>query len=620
MIRKSAFLIAVIFASSPWLFGRAECAFEASSSTGQAEPIRYCVILDDAARHLVHVRMYIAKTDPDASQTLTMPVWNALYQIRDFSQYVQSVTVHDLITGQDYRAPQITKDTWALGGGAPALLVEYAVSANQPGPFGAEFNSEHAFFNLAEILMFIQERRNAKVRIGFAGVKPGWTMATALEGEPGSPDFTAASYDDLVDSPVEIGKLAETSFEQSGATYRIAVDADPADYSMKGIEDTVRRIVSVETAWMNDRPFQQYLFIYHFPKGPAGGGMEHAYSTAIAVNAGRLAADPLAFASVTAHEFFHLWNVKRIRPRSLEPVDYTRENYCDALWFSEGVTSTVSEHMLYKSGLQDEKQFLDRLASEIRELQSRPARLTQSAEQSSIEAWLEKYPHYRLPTRSISYYNKGQILGELLDLEIRNKTQGAKSLRDLFRWMNEASARNPKTIGEKRQWTFSDTSGLSEDARGFGVDDQFFRAYVGGTEEIPYNDFFRTVGLELKTRTIITADPGFSSVRNFDALPVVVSVTSGSAAQKAGLAPGDSILELDGHPVSADLDYAFEGRRPGEVVRLRISGSRGTRAIKIKLGSRRETDYYFADLAPLTPAQRARRNAWLIGEDEPAPR
>src|SRR5258708_36960863 len=141
------------------------------------------------------------------------------------------------------------------------------------------------------------------------------------------------------------------------------------------------------------------MFLYHFPRGRGGGGMEHAYSTAIAVNADALAKAPEELASVTAHEFFHLWNVKRIRPQTLEPVDYTKENYTRALWFSEGVTSSAEGTILLRAGLIDEPHYLAELAGEITELERRPAHLTQSAEESSLDSWLEGDAYYRRPQR-----------------------------------------------------------------------------------------------------------------------------------------------------------------------------------------------------------------------------
>src|SRR6185437_14072805 len=154
---------------------------------------------------------------------------------------------------------------------------------------------------------------------------------------------------------------------QSGAQYEVVVHGDPSDYDMDAITAQARTLAVTEVQWMGDRPFDHYVFLYHFPRVPSGGGMEHAYSTAIDVTAQRVKENPQTVASITAHEFFHLWNVKRIRPQSLEPVDYTKENYTPALWFSEGVDSTIAEYVLLRAGLLDETHYLDRLGQAITE-------------------------------------------------------------------------------------------------------------------------------------------------------------------------------------------------------------------------------------------------------------
>src|SRR5205085_289470 len=192
----------------------------------------------------------------------------------------------------------------------------------------------------------------------------------------------ANNYDFLVDSPCELGEFTEGDFEHGGAKYRVVVDADAGDYDLAKLSESLKKITAAETAWMNDQPFHTYVFIYHFPHGPAGGGMEHAYSTAIDLSATELG-DLKSFQSVSAHEFFHLWNVKRIRPQSLEPIDYSKENYTTALWFSEGFTSTASDYIRMRAGLLDEGGFLHAISTQITELQTRPAHEVQSAEDSS---------------------------------------------------------------------------------------------------------------------------------------------------------------------------------------------------------------------------------------------
>src|SRR5580692_7660936 len=204
----------------------------------------------------------------------------------------------------------------------------------------------------------------------FNRVPEGWRIATPLASLPDGA-FSAENYDRLVDSHVEIGKFQESDFDEAGAHFRVIVDAEPADYDMAKIVGQLHKIVAAATSWMNDRPYDTYMFLYHFPRGPGGGGMEHAYSTAIEINAEVVKQSFGSVTGVTAHEFFHLWNVKRIRPRTLEPVDYTKENYTRALWFSEGVTSTAEGVIQLRGGLLDESRYLDRIGEAITELERR---------------------------------------------------------------------------------------------------------------------------------------------------------------------------------------------------------------------------------------------------------
>ena len=420
----------------------------------------------------------------------------------------------------------------------------------------------------------------------------------------------ARSYDELVDSPAEVGTFRESAFQEDGATYHVVVDANPADYDMAKLDQILRNITHAAVDWMQDRPYVEYTFLYHFPRGPGAGGMEHAYGTAIDVNAARLRNDLSPVANVTAHEFFHLWNVKRIRPQSLEPVDYQGENDTRVLWFSEGVTSTVGDILLARAGLIDEAAYLQRVGAEITELQRRPAHTWQSAEESSLDAWLEGIPFYRSPERSISYYNKGDILGVLLDLRMRELTGGRKSLRDLFQWMNDHYA--------KKQLFFPDSAGVQEVAEtvtGLGFT-EFFRDYVAGTKKISYDEFFRFAGLRVNVKTLEVATPGFTTTANLGGQPEVLRVEPGSEAQQAGLVAGDRITAMNGAPANSFLDEALSQIRPGTTVRLSIQSRKGKREVSLRLGSRAELIYELQDLPAVTSEQRAHRAAWIHGDDE----
>jgi predicted metalloprotease with PDZ domain len=573
-----------------------------------APPVDYTISLANAREHLLTVRIHVAGTS--AERDMQLPVWNALYQVRDFAQYVRRVTAKNA-AGQPLPVRKLDKTTWRVSRAESGADIEYEILAELPGPFGAHANGTHVFLNLAMVLMYPVDSRDAPMTVTFTDVPAGWRIATALPALR-SGVYTGRNYDRLVDGPVEIGTFREISFEEGGATYRIVVDADPADYDLDQIKRWVRQIVTAGVWWMDDRPFTSYLFLYHFPRGHGGGGMEHAYSTAIDVSADYLRENPLEFTAATAHEFFHLWNVKRLRPQSLEPIDYTRENFTVSLWFAEGVTSTVADLLLLHAGLMSERQYLDELTKEIRMLELRPAHLVQSVEEASLDTWFDKYPQYRTPERSVNYYNKGRILGMLLDLAVRERSGGRKSLRDVLQWMNRNYANEARY--------YPDSAGVQRAAEAVtGTDfSQFFRDYVAAAEELPYNELLGTVGLKLERSRTTVLDPGFLSVRNFDQPSVVVSVDPGGEAERAGLSPGDTILTVNGKPLSDDLENRLAGMKIGETLRLRVTGRKGSREVKIKLGSRDQESFAIVELPSSTPQQRARRAAWLASQPDEA--
>jgi predicted metalloprotease with PDZ domain len=578
-----------------------------SSSLLFADPTRYTISLDSPEKHLIKVQITLAAGA--AQRELQLPVWNAIYQVRDFAQYVNWVRAKDR-SGKEIPLRELDKSRWQVSGVESGAIIEYEMHVDSPGPFGAQFNSHHAFLNLAQILMYPVDARNAAMDVRFTSIPEGWQVATPLISAAAG-EYTAPNYDRLVDSPVEIGTFQESDFDESGGHFRVVVDADPADYDMPQIVAQLQKIVSAEISWMNDRPFDTYTFIYHFPRGPAGGGMEHAYSTAIDLNAAMIKQVPDGLALVTSHEFFHLWNVKRIRPRTLEPIDYTKENFTRALWFSEGVTSTVENIAEMRAGLIDEKLYLKRLGDEITELERRPAHLTQSAEESSLDCWLEGNAYYREPDRSVSYYNKGELLGVMLDLAVRDASHGQASLREILQWMNVNYA--------KKGRYFDDSNGVREAAEAVSQADLgwFFTKYVAGTEEIPWSDFLRSVGLRVNVVNNTVADPGFAASRNFDGPMTVGSVTPGSEADHAGLQSGDVITELQGHPAGQDSRQELARLLPGDTLTLKVSGRRGRdRELKWKVGSRQEISYEVKDLDQVTQAQQDRRAAWLKGEAE----
>lgn len=578
--------------------------------------IEYRVSLKDAAHHLADVLVATESEAPEID--VQLPVWNALYQVRDFARNVLFLNARDA-SGQPLNVRKLDKTTWRVTGTNGRALhrvqIEYQIVLDQAGPFSAELSPEHAFINPAQVLVYPVGQKDRSITLQFTDIPQGWKLASPLidpESLSGNPAVIlhAQKYDQLADSPCELGLFQDFTFDQDGAKYRVAIDGDPKNYKPEQLIGSLRKITAAEVAWMNDRPFNHYLFIYYIPEGPAGGGMEHAYSTAIGISAQNLVS-LAGFDSVSAHEFFHLWNVKRIRPESLEPIDYTKENYTRALWFSEGVTNTVAELMLLRAGLLDERSYLDRLESAITTLQNRRAHRTQSVEESSLDTWFDGYASYRAPERSINYYNKGEIVGVLLDLKIRQDSRGKKSLRDLFQNMNQQYAKQGRF--------FSDSEGVRASAETITGTDlrDFFHRYVAGIEELPYDELFSTVGLKLNKQTRSMADAGIIALRNFDG-PLLITEVTGAAATSAGIRVGDEVVQVDGKIPPPDFAAHIASKDPGSTVRLTLRRGRTVLPARVTLEAKQTDIYKLDDLPNITSAQRARRAAWLASGDEPA--
>jgi predicted metalloprotease with PDZ domain len=581
--------------------------------TGQSRATEYFVSLADNARHIAHVSLRFPSTH--GSFPLNMPVWNALYQVRDFAANVEDVRATDA-TGKPVPLLKRATSEWQVMASTPCVVVEYDIHLDHAGPFGAQLDATHGFFNWAMVLMYSPSTRAQAMSIQFLDVPPAWAlqdvhiMGEAHAGKVEQVVGVARDYDELVDSPAEAGVFQHFSFQQDGATYHVVVHASPSDYDAAKLENTLQRITHAGVDWMADRPYNEYTFLYHFPQGHGAGGMEHSCGTAIDVTAAHVRGNMLPLASISAHEFFHLWNVKRIRPQSLDPVDYQHSMDTRALWFSEGLTNTVGNLLLARAGIVSEQQYLDGIASAIGELQGRPAHRWQSAEESGLDAWFEGNAFYRTPERSISYYNKGQVLGVMLDLQIRQLTNGRKSLRDLFRWMNDNYA--------KKGLYFANSDGVQQAAETVTGQSlaEFFQSYVAGVRELPYNDFFAFVGLQVAETNARYSTLGFTTTANLGGQPEVTKVDASSDAQRAGISVGDRILQLNGKPATGSLDYELSQLREGSRVKLRIANRGGERTVKLKLAGREEHVFLLQDVSQVTPEQRAHRTAWIHGDDE----
>jgi predicted metalloprotease with PDZ domain len=586
----------------PWLFPPLVLLVFATSSEAA---IQYNVSLEHPEQHLFHVTMTIP--DVKGAVTVQMAAWNALYQIRDFSAHVQQV---EAFAGAEKAAiEKLDKQTWRIQGSG-TITVRYATYWDEIGPFGTQLNAEHAFINPAMILLYIPDRRAENVVLSIPNPPENWraASATGIESPGGARTFffKAATYDDFADGPIEIGNFQE--FDLPGVSPRVTVLVHGEKWRRKLIEEDLKRICEYEIKLMEGAPFEHYTFLLHIGKGAGGGGMEHSYSTAIGVSSDEY------LASVAAHEFFHLWNVKRIRPATLEPVDYTKEQYTRALWFAEGVTSTYGSYTLVRSGIWSKDRFYDDLGEQITELEERPANRWQSAEQSSLDAWLEKYPLYNQPDDSVSYYTKGQVLGDLLDILIRDRTNNAKSLDDVLRAMNRDFAKPGKLYRDSL-----DVRLQAEKVAGGSFED-FFEKFVAGTEPFPYEQIFGLAGLQLRTTEHRRASLGFAAERDANGSLVVRSVEADGLAAPAGLHVGDVILTWNGGESPRRMGRWVYEQKPGDVLRLKVRRDEHDISLEFPLGEMKETVYGVFEDPEASEKARNIREGLLRGETASAHR
>ena len=565
--------------------------------------IEYSVSVAHPERHLFNVTMRVPNVRDRV--VLQLPAWYALYQIRDFSSHMTQLSARDE-AGTALSIVKLDKQTWQVTGNGP-ITVKYPIFWDDPGPFASQLNPDHAFVNLAMVLLYIPDRRAEDTRVAFEDMPESWRVAVELDpAAEGHGPYSAPSYDALVDAPVELGNFTEFRTEAGGRPVRIVVHGDAGDQSR--LTSALKRIVDYDVSLMGGAPFREYLFLFHVGTMFGGGGMEHANCTAIAAEV------PAQLPGYSAHEFFHAWNVKRIRPRSLEPVDFTKEMWTRSLWFAEGVTSTYGAYTLVRTGLWSPLQFYGDLGAQISELEARPAHLWQSAEESSLDAWYEKYPLYNRPEESVSYYNKGQLLGVALDILIRDMTDNRASLDDMLRALNEEFARRGRFYNDSEDLRAVAEEVIRKKAPASNPNlKDFFARYVSGTDEIPFDNFLGRAGLLVKDTGQRRAALGFTVRRDGKSAQIIGSMEAGSAAQQAGLREGDILLALNGEQVPRAPERWVRDHQPGERVTLRVRRNAEEKDISFALGRQSEAVFQVVEAPDATEKQRRIRDGILHG-------
>lgn len=536
----------------------------------------------------------------DTQLTFIMPAWSpGAYTFSEYAQFVDEVAAYDA-SGRKLAVKKLDERSWRVNARSAkevsfSYRVDPATEYARRLAFSFSINdSTHATVQGPSTFMYVDGRKDRPVLVRYA-VPAGWELATSLSPafENGAHVYSAPNYDVFIDSPAEIGFLEQRFFSVRGAPVEVVMHGR-LDFDYEAFNDMVRRIVEYQVQFFGDTPFEKYVFLFYIsPYGAGGGGLEHLNSTNIALSFPQIKNDVGNAANVIAHEFFHLWNAKRIRPTVLGPFDYTQPACTRALWFVEGVTSYYADLTQVRAGLIDEGKFLSMQKQQIAALQRNSDRLVTSVEKASLKIWERGYFH-----PGISYYNKGQLLGLLLDLRIRHETDNRRSLDDLMRHLNDHYAKRGLGFGEDE---LPEVTGAiaGKDLR------DFFTRYVAGVEELPFREYLSWAGLDfIEEKEEITT---IGDLRIFGPQNRVSFLDRQGPAAQAGVQRGDLLLEIDDQKIrsQADLAITLAAKRPGDVVELLIE--REGKRHEYTVTTISETRTEFALYPIKTPTERQQR-------------
>ena len=535
-----------------------------------------------------------------------MPVWSATYQIRDFAKFVQEFRARGA-SKQPLDVTKVNPSRWRIRTQpGQNIKVRYRILADRPGPFGAYAGAEHVCLNLAQVLAYPVDNRGGPFTVRFRNAPGSWKTALSLPAKNGR--YHAPNYQRLIDTPAHLSDFDETEFTHAGRTVRVVAHPRGGDFNLRLLRQTAQKVVSVATAMMDETPFDSYTFVYHF-SDLDGGGMEYRNGTSIW---GPGKCSDCRMNSLTAHEFFHLWNVKRIRPRSLEPIDFTQPNITPSLWFAEGVTSTYAEYIQLRAGLTSEADFLGRLGRSITKYEARPASVTQSAEESSIDAWLERYPAYGRGDRSISYYMKGQLIGYLLDLTIRRATLNRRGLDHVMRTLNQEYARRGRF--------YEDTDAIERIASRVAGRDLApeFRELVRTAEPIAWDQYFGLAGYRLDVTESSRLGAGLTLSDPPGIGVVVSSIEPGGPGEQAGFRRGDRIYRVNRSRITSGAAEVEKRLTRGTSRKVAVAIERDGAPMTLELQPREviEKVYQIVELEDPTNLQLKVRRGWLEGRTE----
>ena len=573
------------------------------SALGAGDGVHYRVDVSRARAHTLGVTLTIPK--PSEQTTVSLPVWiPGSYMVREFGRHISALKARQ--GRRPVQVRQLDKTTWTMQTrGSGALVLEYDVYAFDTSVRTAFLSAERGFFNATSVCLMVHGREALAHHMSLTGLPRGWEVATAMDRSADGVGWCAADYDELVDHPFELGPFWRGRFKAAGAEHEFVVaGAWPGFDGARLLRDTQRICEEHIRMWHGPRskpPYRRYVFMLN-AVDDGYGGLEHRASTALIaarkdlprVGEAGMSEGYLTLLGLISHEFFHTWNVKRLKPASLCRIDYSRENYTDLLWFFEGFTSYYDDLALVRAGLIDGPRHLKLLAKTATAVRGMPGRAVQSVAQASFDAWNKYYRQdENTPNATVSYYTKGSQVALCLDLTLRREGRG--SLDDVMRalWARGSGAGRGRGASRSGRTPDPGDIGITEADIAQALAEVGGRSYVAelrewvhGTAELPLEDLLGSVGIRQTEEPLrLSARWGLRLSEGPVSGCVVRSVLRESAAELAGLCAGDEILALQGWRVRR-LDDAVQWLPAGGASEVELLVARDQRIVRCVIDSR----------------------------------
>jgi len=571
--------------------------------------VDFLIEIADAHAHLYRVTMRLPR--PAAEQHLSLPVWiPGSYMVREFSRHLQNLRARQ---GQAECAVEpLDKCSWQVRcAGRGALTLVYEVYAFDTSVRTAFLDAQRGFFNGTSVCLRVAGREAEPHRLRLGRLPARWQLATAMPPTGRRHEYLCADYDELVDHPVEMGLFWRGEFAVRGVAHEFVVAGAWPGFDGQRLLADARRICEAQVAFWHGRgrpPLKRYVFLLNAVED-GYGGLEHRASTALICARRQLprpgVAEPgdgyVTLLGLISHEYFHTWNVKRLRPRDFERIDYGRENYTRLLWFFEGFTSYYDDLLLLRAGLIDAPRYLRLLAKTISGVRATPGRRLQSVAEASFDAWVKYYrSDENTPNATISYYAKGSLVALALDLSLRACGRG--SLDEVMRRLWARSGGGP--IDER------DIAAALLQVGGRSYEPEL-AAWVHGRGELPLQPLLAQAGVAWADEAgDLASELGLRVSEGALSGVQVKSVLRGSASEQAGVSAGDELLAVDGWRLRR-LDDARSWLKAGEPFELTLVRDQRMRSLRVQPPKTSAGGVTLKPAESATPAARALRQAWL---------